>query len=89
MIRVEKLVFKWASLKILLNNHSCDSLAESFPAPAKAQRHDQVLLVGHSEQRNNHCQKKTAKLQQQHDDDAKQEEEASREAVAVLHLARG
>ena len=65
--------------------HSCDSLAESHSAPAKAQRHEQVLLVGHSKQSNNHCQK-TAKLQP---DNVKQEEEASREAIAVLHFTRG
>ena len=68
-------------------DNSSQILAEGRSAPAKAQRHEQVLLLGHSVQRHNdHCQK-TAKLQQP---DAKQEEEASsRKTVAVLHLARG
>ena len=65
-----------------------DSLTESLPAPAKVQRHEQVLFVGHSEKRNCHSQK-TAKLKLQQPRGAKQEEEGSGEAITVLHLAGG
>ena len=79
-----KILKKYLGFKVRAGN----SLTESLPAPAKVQRHEQVLFVGHSEKRNCHCQK-TAQLKLQQPRGAKQEEEGSREAIAVLHLTGG